>query len=30
MIQAFWVVALLAIAQMLWSRGLRQHTAVGG
>lgn len=29
-IQAFWVVALLVIAQLLWRRGLRQHTAVGG
>jgi ABC-2 type transport system permease protein len=30
LIQAFWVVALLIIAQILWRRGLRQHTAVGG
>jgi ABC-2 type transport system permease protein len=29
-IQAFWVIALLAIAQLLWTRGLRRHTAVGG
>lgn len=29
-IQAFWVVALLVIAQILWRRGLHQHTAVGG
>lgn len=29
-IQAFWVFALLALAQFLWSRGLRRHTAVGG
>ena len=29
-IQAFWVVALLGIAQLLWRRGLREHTAVGG
>ncbi len=29
-IQAFWVMALLVIAQFLWQRGLRQHTAVGG
>jgi ABC-2 type transport system permease protein len=29
-IQLFWVVALLAIAQLLWARGLRRHTAVGG
>lgn len=29
-IQAFWSVALLGIAQLLWRRGLREHTAVGG
>lgn len=29
-IQAFWVVALLALGQLLWRRGLRRHTAVGG
>jgi ABC-2 type transport system permease protein len=29
-IQAFWVVALGAFARLLWSRGLRRHTAVGG
>ncbi|HRE81998.1 MAG TPA: ABC-2 family transporter protein [Opitutaceae bacterium] len=29
-IQLFWVVALYGIAQLLWSRGLRRHTAVGG
>jgi ABC-2 type transport system permease protein len=29
-IQAFWVVALLGLAQLLWTRGLRRHTAVGG
>jgi len=29
-IQSFWVVALLALAQFLWVRGLRRHTAVGG
>lgn len=29
-IQFFWVLALLAIAHLLWSRGLRRHTAVGG
>ncbi len=29
-IQAFWVLALLGLAQLLWSRGLRRHTAVGG
>lgn len=28
--QAFWVIALLGINQLLWSRGLRRHTAVGG
>jgi ABC-2 type transport system permease protein len=29
-IQFFWVVALLGIAHLLWRRGLRRHTAVGG
>ena len=29
-IQLFWVVALLGAAQLLWARGLRRHTAVGG
>ncbi len=29
-IQLFWVVELYGIAQLLWSRGLRRHTAVGG
>ncbi|MFA6960365.1 MAG: ABC-2 family transporter protein [Opitutaceae bacterium] len=29
-IQAFWVIALLGLAQLLWTRGLRRHTAVGG
>jgi ABC-2 type transport system permease protein len=29
-IQAGWVVALLAFTQFLWVRGLRRHTAVGG
>lgn len=29
-VQAFWVLALMALAQILWSRGLRRHTAVGG
>jgi ABC-2 type transport system permease protein len=29
-LQSFWVVALLLIAQFLWTRGLRRHTAVGG
>jgi ABC-2 type transport system permease protein len=28
--QACWAIALLAIAQALWARGLRRHTAVGG
>lgn len=28
--QAFWVIALLGINQLLWARGLRRHTAVGG
>lgn len=29
-IQACWVVAILALGQLLWTRGLRLHTAVGG
>jgi len=29
-IQAFWVAALLGLAHLLWTRGLRRHTAVGG
>jgi ABC-2 type transport system permease protein len=29
-IQSFWVIALLGLAQLLWVRGLRRHTAVGG
>ncbi len=29
-IQIFWVIALLGIAHLLWVRGLRRHTAVGG
>ena len=29
-IQTFWVIALLGLAQLLWARGLRRHTAVGG
>jgi ABC-2 type transport system permease protein len=29
-IQAAWVVAILALGQFLWHRGLRLHTAVGG
>ena len=29
-VQAFWVAALLILAQFLWTRGLRRHTAVGG
>jgi ABC-2 type transport system permease protein len=29
-IQTFWVLALLGLAQFLWARGLRRHTAVGG
>ncbi|MCX6951523.1 MAG: ABC-2 family transporter protein [Verrucomicrobia bacterium] len=29
-IQAGWVVALLLVNQVLWVRGLREHTAVGG
>ena len=30
LIQAGWVIALLAFNQLLWTRGLRRHTAVGG
>jgi ABC-2 type transport system permease protein len=29
-IQLFWVLALYGVAQFLWLRGLRRHTAVGG
>ena len=29
-VQAFWVIVLLGIGQLLWTRGLRRHTAVGG
>ncbi|MBI5380366.1 MAG: ABC-2 family transporter protein [Opitutae bacterium] len=29
-IQLFWAAALLGIAHLLWRRGLRRHTAVGG
>ena len=29
-LQLFWVIALLGIANFLWRRGLRRHTAVGG
>ncbi len=29
-IQVFWALALLGIARLLWLRGLRRHTAVGG
>ncbi|MBP7142565.1 MAG: ABC-2 family transporter protein [Opitutaceae bacterium] len=29
-IQIFWALALYGIAQLLWMRGLRRHTAVGG
>ncbi len=29
-IQFCWVVALLGVGQLLWRRGLRRHTAVGG
>ncbi len=28
--QLFWAVALFAICRLLWTRGLRRHTAVGG
>ncbi|HEY3755435.1 MAG TPA: ABC-2 family transporter protein [Opitutaceae bacterium] len=30
LIQAAWVVALIGISTLLWRRGLRRHTAVGG
>ena len=29
-IELFWVLALLGLNQLLWVRGLRRHTAVGG
>lgn len=29
-IQLLWVLALLTVNQLLWTRGLRRHTAVGG
>ncbi len=29
-LQAGWVLVLLALGQLLWTRGLRRHTAVGG
>lgn len=29
-LQIFWVLALLLVNQLLWTRGLRRHTAVGG
>jgi ABC-2 type transport system permease protein len=29
-LQAFWMCVLLGFAQLLWQRGLRRHTAVGG
>jgi ABC-2 type transport system permease protein len=29
-LQFFWLAALLALARLLWLRGLRRHTAVGG
>ena len=29
-LQAAWLVILLGVAQLLWRRGLRRHTAVGG
>jgi len=30
MIQAFWVVALYGLARLVWSRGIRRYSAVGG
>jgi ABC-2 type transport system permease protein len=29
-VQAFWAVALVCLAEALWRRGLRRHTAAGG
>ena len=29
-LQVLWVLILMGIAQVLWLRGLRRHTAVGG
>jgi ABC-2 type transport system permease protein len=29
-IELCWALALLGLAQLLWVRGLRRHTAVGG
>ena len=29
-LQVFWVVTLMLLARVLWARGLRRHTAVGG
>ena len=29
-IQSVWAVLLLGVAQLLWLRGLRRYTAVGG
>lgn len=29
-LQAIWVAILVAVAQVIWSHGLRKHTAVGG
>jgi ABC-2 type transport system permease protein len=30
LIQALWVIALYAVAQLVWSRGIRHYSAVGG
>lgn len=30
LLQGFWTLALLGVAHLLWRRGLRHHTAVGG
>jgi ABC-2 type transport system permease protein len=30
LIQVLWLIVLAGIAKLLWSRGLRHHTAVGG
>lgn len=29
-IQALWVIALYAVSQLIWNKGIREHTAVGG
>jgi len=29
-IQALWAIALVSLAEFIWRRGLRHHTAAGG